>query len=71
MWGKVFNLKEREPNNVERKEEFIFSSLFVFFSASVFGTGETTVNDATLSVMGMVRTGLPSGETTVSNAIVL
>ena len=35
----------------ERKSLF-FSSLFVFFSASVFGVGETTVDDATLSVMG-------------------
>ena len=35
----------------ERKSLF-FSSLFLIFSASVFGVGETTVDDATLSVMG-------------------
>ena len=37
---------------LKESKSLFFSSLFVFFSASVFGTGETVVNDETLSVMG-------------------
>ena len=37
---------------LKESKSLFFSSLFVFFSASVFGAGETVVNDETLSVMG-------------------